>query len=149
MARTRGTKSPVPVIIAPGSPSIDWLALISGPLSFPDEMTALLFLHGAGTGRWPIADPRCPDVPILLGSTRLAGAATRSRLLGEGELPDRADRLIAAWETEAALRDLRPDSPTGTLAGSGSPINGRGGVAADRGVGSAGPPLRASATSRG
>jgi hypothetical protein len=50
---------------------------------------------------------RRPD-PVRINEARRA--ATRSRLLGEGELPDRVDRLIAAWQAEAARRDLRPDS---------------------------------------
>jgi hypothetical protein len=32
--------------------------------------------------------------------------AHRNRLIGEGELPDRADALIAAWDAEAARRGL-------------------------------------------
>ena len=31
---------------------------------------------------------------------------TRSRLLGSGMLPERADALIAAWDEEALRRDL-------------------------------------------
>ena len=35
--------------------------------------------------------------------------ATRQRLMGEGELPDQAERLIAQWELQAARDGLERD----------------------------------------
>jgi hypothetical protein len=35
--------------------------------------------------------------------------ATLRRLIGEGELPDRAEAWIAAWETEAARKGIERD----------------------------------------
>jgi len=35
--------------------------------------------------------------------------ATRQRLIGEGELPDQAERLVAQWELRAAQEGLERD----------------------------------------
>lgn len=49
---------------------------------------------------------RRPDPERIYQAHR---AGTLQRLIGEGELPDRAERLIALWEAETAQKGVERD----------------------------------------